>query len=202
MDIQLTFINNSNTTNNSDVVIFQKNMVKGFNADVVAWTVIQNCGKGSSHTVTYPINTYVAAQDSWGNTSALELAEDGQSWAVIRSKSGDVISLNPSPTSFPDTIEIKNSLPIGSVDTQIYKDGRLLATKVNVVPGLKGIFQFVPKLYIGTVYNVEEGDIINADTVSRISTAISLKGLAKAEIIMNGGGAMPIVFNLGNVVHS
>ena len=40
MDIQLNFINNSNDANNSQVVIFQKNVATDFDELAVAWQVV------------------------------------------------------------------------------------------------------------------------------------------------------------------
>ena len=37
MDIQLNFINNSNDVNNSEIVIFQKNVATDFDELAVAW---------------------------------------------------------------------------------------------------------------------------------------------------------------------
>ena len=46
--IQLNLINNSNDTNNSQIVIFQKNVATSFNEIAVAWQVIQDCGQGDN----------------------------------------------------------------------------------------------------------------------------------------------------------
>ena len=49
MDIKLNFINLSNDVNNSQVVIFQKNVSTDFDELAVAWKVISNCGRGDNH---------------------------------------------------------------------------------------------------------------------------------------------------------
>jgi len=46
MDIHLNFINYSDDTNNSSVVIFQKNVADPFDHSVIAWEVISNYGPG------------------------------------------------------------------------------------------------------------------------------------------------------------
>jgi hypothetical protein len=200
MDIEITFINNSYDANNSDVVIFQKNVATNFEEVAVAWTVIQNCGRNWSHRFTYPMDFYVGAQDSWGNVSDLQLAENGQKWNVVRSTSGDVLTLDSAPASSMTEIEVKNCLSMGSVDTQIYKSGKLLATKTGVSPQQKGVFEFKPTIWVGVVSEVEEGDIMNSAILSDINTEISLLGITKANLIMTGGGvgstAIPFKFTL------
>ena len=200
MDIEITFINQSYDANNSDVVIFQKNVATNFEEIAVAWRVIQNCGRNWSHVFTYPMDFYVAAQDSWGNVSDLQLAENGQKWNVVRSTSGDVLTLDSTPASSMTEVEIKNCLSAGSIDAQIYKDGRLLSTKTGVSPQQKGVFEFKPTIWVGVVSEIEEGDIMNSAILSDINTEISLLGITKANLIMTGGGvgssAIPFKFTL------
>lgn len=200
MDIEITFINQSYDENNSNVVIFQKNAATDFEETAVAWTVIQNCGRNWTHKFKYPMDFYVAAQDSWGNVSDLQLGEYGQKWDVVRSTSGDILSLDSSPAGSMTEVEIKNELPQGSVNAQIYKDGKLLATKTGVSPQQKAVFAFKPTIWVGVVSQVEEGDIMNSAILSDINTEISLLGITKANLIMTGGGvgstAVPFQFTL------
>jgi len=55
MDIALNFINNSNDANNSEIVIFQKNVATNFDELAVAWQVIRYCGQGDNHPFTFPM---------------------------------------------------------------------------------------------------------------------------------------------------
>jgi hypothetical protein len=200
MDIEITFINNSYDENNSNVVIFQKNVATNFEEIAVAWRVIENCGRNWSHKFTYPMNFYVGAMDSWGNVSNLQAAVNGQKWDVVRSTSGDILTLDPNPASSFTEVEIKNCLSMGSVDAQIYKDGKLLATKTGVSPQQKAVFEFKPTIWVGVVSEIEEGDIMNSAILSDINTEISLLGITKANLVMTGGGvgssATPFTFTL------
>lgn len=200
MDIELTFINESQDENNSDVVIFQKNMAPSATKTVVAWTVIENAGKGWSHKFIYPMNFSVGATDSWGNVSDQFPAMNGQIWNVERSTSGDIIVLDPNPAATSTEVEIKNDLSEGSIDAQIYRDGRLLATQTGVAPQQSAVFGFTPTLWIGVVSQIGQGDIIDPILVADITTEISLLGITKANIVMTGGGvgstATPFVFTL------
>lgn len=196
MDIEITFINQSDDSSNSSVVVFQKNVADKFNLSAVAWTVIQNCGRGWKHRFSFPMNLYVGARDSWGNVTDLQLAENGQKWNVVRSASGDILTLDSNPASSFDEIEIKNYLPSGSVDAEIYRHGKLLATRTGVSPQQKGVFKFKPTIWVGVVSEVEEGDIMSSTIISEINTEISLSGIVKADLIMTGGSQSPFKFIL------
>ncbi|MCG8331744.1 MAG: hypothetical protein MI974_28925 [Chitinophagales bacterium] len=200
MNIEITFINQSFDTNNSSVVIFSKNVATDFEELAVAWRVIKNCGRNWSHKFTYPMQTQVGAKDAWGNVSNLQNAINGQKWDIIRSSSGDILSLDSAPASSLSEIEIANMLPQGSIDAQIYKDGKLYAAKNGVAPQQKAVFQFKPTLWVGVVSQVDEGQIMDSAIVSSINTEISLLGINTANLIMTGGGtgtdAQPFEFHL------
>lgn len=200
MDIQINFINQSYDQNNSKIVIFQKNVATSFEEIAVAWRVIENCGRNWTHSFKYPMNFYVAAQDSSGNVSDMKLAVNGQKWDVVRSSSGDVLALDANAASSMTEVEVKNLLPVGSVNAQIYKDGKLLATKTGVSPQQKAVFEFNPTIWVGVVSEIEEGDVMNSAILSDINTELSLLGITKADLIMTGGGigssAVPFKFTL------
>ena len=56
--IKLNFINRSNDQNNSQVVIFQKNVAADLDELAVAWKVIDNCGQGDNHPFNYPMQEF------------------------------------------------------------------------------------------------------------------------------------------------
>jgi len=200
MDIEITFINNSNDMNNSEVVIFQKNVATNFESTAIAWKVIKNCGRNWSHKFTYPMSFDVAAADSYGNISDQQAAENGQKWDVVRSYSGDILQLDSESASSQNEIEVKNDLPMSAIDAQIYKSGSLLALKTGVAPSEKAVFEFKPEIYVGVNAQVEEGAVINSAILSDIDQKFSLLGITKANLIMTGGGtgatATPFKFEL------
>jgi hypothetical protein len=200
MDIKITFINQSYDQNNSKIVIFQKNVATNFGEVAVAWRVIENCGRNWTHRFAYPMDFQVAAMDSYGNISDMKSAVNGQKWDVIRSTSGDILSLDAAQASSLTEVEVKNLLPTSSIDAQIYKDGKLLATKTGVSPQQKAVFQFNPTIWVGVVSEVEEGEVMDSAILSDINTELSLLGLTSANLIMTGGGigpsAVPFKFTL------
>lgn len=201
--IKLNFINRSNDTNNSSVVIFQQNIAEDFGEIAVAWRVIQNCGRLDNHPFTYSLNYQVAAGDSYGNYTPQLTAYDGQAYEMIMSTSGDILQLSPSPATSSTEVEIRNNLRIGAISANCYRDGKLFATKTNLAPGQKAVFQFQPRLYIGVVSQLEEGDVMNSAIISQVNTEINLFGITSADIVMTGGGsgssATPFNFTLENI---
>lgn len=204
MDIKLNFINRSNDTNNSEIVIFQKNAAASFDEIAVAWKVIRYCGQGDHHPFTYEHDVCVAASDSYGNYMPQIPAQNGQQYEVVLSTSGDILQLSPNPASSPNEIEILNALTKGAVNGDIFRSGSLLATKTNISPGEKAVFEFKPSIFIGVASQVVEGDVMNSAIISDINTELSLLGISSADIVMTGGGvganATAFQFHLENVV--
>jgi hypothetical protein len=201
----LTFINQSDDLNNSSVVIFQKNVATDFDEYAVAWRVIQYCGQGDNHPFEFPIEFTVGAADGYGNTTPQMPAQFGQTISMERTSSGDRLCLNGSSTN-PAEVQVLNNLPKGAITANIYKSGKLLATKVAVAPQQKAVFQFKPTIWIGVALQVVEGEIMNAAIMSSVSTELSLLGVSSADIVMTGGGPgpnpRPFQFNLANIVRA
>jgi hypothetical protein len=202
MDIKLNFINHSNDANNSEVVIFAKNVATSVGETAVAWTVIQNCGQGDNHPFAYPMTTQVGVSDSWGNFTPPQDAADGQQFSMVLEPSGDVLR-ESGPAASPSEIEVLNNLPKGAINAGIYKDGKLYAHETAIAPQQKAVFQFKPTIWIGVASQVVQGEVMNSAIVSEINTEISLLGVASADIVMTGGGpgaeSTPFQFSLQNV---
>ncbi len=202
-EIKLNFINHSNDTNNSSIVIFQQNVAENFGEIAVAWKVIENCGRLDNHPFTYPLQFQVSAKDSYGNYTPQLTAVDGQAYEMVKDTSGDVLTIASTPASSAAEVEVRNSLLQGAIDGCIFRDGRLLATKTNIAPGQKAVFQFQPRIYIGVVSQVTESQIMNSAIIKTINTELNLFGISSADIVMTGGGpgpgSSPFEFTLANV---
>lgn len=201
-EVKLNFINRSNDANNSSIVIFAKN-ASGLNELAVAWQVIENCGQGWSHPITYPLAVSVGVSDSSGNFSPQLAAEEGQMFKVSLTPSGDQLSLEGS-ASDPSSVQILNGLERGAVNAIVYRAGKPYATATALAPQQMAAFRFKPTIWIGVVSQLREGDVMNSAILSSINTEISLMGLASADIVMTGGGpgpsSTPFMFTLQNVV--
>ncbi len=203
MDIQLNFINNSNDANNSQVVIFQKNIATDFDELAVAWLVIQNCGQGDNHPFVFPMAMSVGASDSWGNFTPQLTAQNGQLFTMQLTPSGDMLTYTGAGTSMSE-VQVLNGLQKGAINASIYKAGKLLATKTSIAPAQKAAFQFKPTIWIGVASQIVQGQEMNSAIISSINTELSLLGIASADIVMTGGGpgsnSTPFQFSLDNVV--
>jgi len=202
MSIQLNFINRSNDSNNSQIVIFQKNIATDFDELAVAWRVIQNCGVSDNHPFTFPMSMAVGASDSWGNYTPQIPAENGDMYHVELTGSGDTLS-HCGPATSSSEVQLRNDLAKGAINAGIYKDGRLLAQKTNVAPGQKAVFQFKPTIWIGVVSQVTQGTVMNSAIISDVNTELSLLGIISADIVLTGGGpgknSTPFSFKLENI---
>lgn len=203
MDIQLNFINNSNDVNNSQIVIFQKNVASNFDEVAIAWTVIKNCGRGEYHPFTYSLQVQISSSDAWGNFTQQLDAPPGTAFGVVMDQSGDTLRMSGQASSAGE-IELLNGLEQGSVGAYVYRSGRVIAAKTGIAPGQKAVFEFKPTLWIGVVSEIDEGEVMNSAVMSAVNTEFTLLGLASADIVLTGGGAgphaTPFQFNLENVV--
>ncbi|WP_442265505.1 hypothetical protein ACSIGC_14535 [Tenacibaculum sp. ZS6-P6] len=202
-NISLNFINKSNNTNNSQVVIFQNNIAQNFDEIAIAWKVIKNCDRLNNHPFIFPLKFNISVSDSYGNYTPKLQAFNGQAFEMIKDTSGDILRLSSTPVVNTNEVEILNNLANGSIDVNCYKDGKLLAKKTGVAPGQKAVFEFRPIIYIGVVSQVEEGEIMNSEMISQITTSINLFGITSANIVMTGAGpdnnATPFNFHLENI---
>ena len=202
MGVLLNFINNSNDTNNSEVVIFQKNVATNFDELSVAWQVIKYCGQGDNHPFEFPMGMQVGASDSYGNFTPQLPAQNGQLFQMALTTSGDRLVSAGSGTSSKE-VQVLNNLPKGAVSASIYKAGKLLAVKTSIAPQQKAVFEFKPTIWIGVASQIVQGQVMNSAIISNINTELSLLGIASADIVMTGGGpgpnSTPFAFNLENI---
>jgi len=201
--VHISFVNQSNDTNNSSLVILQKNVATNLGELAVAWRVIKNLGRNWTHELFYPFDVEVGACDAFGNRSGRYQAHIGQRWLANQSNSGSNLSLASQPAASSQELEIQNNFAAGSVDACVYRDGRLVAKKTGVVPQQKAVFQFTPVIWVGVVSQVEEGQFINSAILSNIHQQFLLTSLTKVKIVLTGGGtgpnALPFQFEMFKV---
>lgn len=203
-DIKLNYINRSNDVNNSEIVVFQKNLAAKDDELSIAWLVIKNCGQGDNHPFVYPTQINVSASDSYGNFTPQLPAQNGQLFQMRLCSSGDELSL-AGPGSSAKEVQVLNSLSQGAINASIYKNGKMLAQKTSIAPQQKAIFEFKPTLWVGVASQVEEGAVMDSAIISSIDTELSLLGVASADLVLTGGGSgsssAPFEFNLENVLY-
>lgn len=201
--IKLNFINRSQDQNNSSIVIFQQNVAEDFGEIAIAWKVIENCGRLDNHPFDYPLEFQVCASDSYGNYTPQMTAYDGEAYEMVKDGSGDVLRKAGTPATANTEVEVRNNLQTGAINANIFRDGKLLAAKTNLAPGQKAVFQFHPRIYIGVVSQIAEGDVMDSAIISMVNSEINLFGIFSADIVMTGGGpgrgSTPFKFALENI---
>ncbi|MFZ6721456.1 hypothetical protein [Undibacterium sp. Ji49W] len=203
MDIALNFVNRSDDLNNSEIVIFQKNVATNYNEMPVAWMVIKNCGRGDHHPFDFILGNYVAATDAYGNYTPRLDIQNGQLVKMEFTHSGDRL-VRDGYSASAKQMQVLNNLLRGAIAVHIYKNEKLLATTTSVAPQQKATFEFKPTIWIGVASQAVQGQVMDLATISNINTELSLKDVASADIVMTGGGPganfTPFVFSLENVV--
>ncbi|CAN7319371.1 hypothetical protein ACOCG7_20150 [Paraburkholderia sp. DD10] len=209
MNIQLRFINRSNDRGNSEVVLFQRNVVPDFDELAIAWKVIRFCGRDCIHPFVYSTAIEIALGDEHGNYSPRATAQDGERFMVGVHPTGRArLVAEPAPAGGVGggaEIEVVNRMTRGAVNVNAFSAGKLIAAKWAVAPAQKAVFRFTPVLWIGAASQVQEGRALSSAVLSSDNTMLPLAGIAAADIVMTGGGggadAQPFGFALENVVH-
>ncbi len=203
--IKLNFINRSNDVINPSVIIFQKNVATNLQELSIAWQVIKNCGHNDNHPFVFPMNFSISANDAYGNSTPQISTDSGDVLEMFTGNSGDVLQRTNAQASDPNEVDVLNNLTQGSIGVGCYKDGKLLAKAPNIAPSQKAVFEFHPKIYIGVVSQIDEGDVIDRAILANIDTELDLTSVISADIVMTGGGigknATPFQFTLEHVEH-
>ena len=204
MNIALRFINRSNDCGNSEVVLFQRNVVPELEELAIAWRVIRYCGRDCMHPFTYSTDVEIALGDEHGNFSPRIPAENGMRLVIASHPGGRPRLANALDGAPHSDIEVVNQLGRGAVNVNAFVAGRLMASKSAVAPGQKAVFRFAPVLWIGVGSQIEESRALASAVLSSTNTPIELAGIASADIVMTGGGggqsAQPLRFEFENIV--
>lgn len=204
--IKLNLINKSANTQNNNFIVFQKNASDTFffNESVVAWQVIKSLSKGEHYEFLYSEDFSVGAKLSNGNIMPAIPAYYRNTYEVAFNRLGHVLQASSTPSINPYEIEIWNNLDLNAVDAHIYRNDSLLAIKNNIQPSTRANFKFLPKLYIGVVSNINQGDILSPSVHVQLQTELNIGDLTKADIIITDdkySRASPIKFTLINRTH-
>lgn len=179
----------------------QRNEAESFDEQAVVWRVFEHLGMGESRRFAFPLDVQIAADDAWGNVTPQHVATPGQRWERVSDPSGAVLQLSGAPAASAGEIELENRLATGSISARIYRDGKLLALRTDVMPYERAVFRFSPRIYIGAVSQVQEGEVMDAAFLKAINTEINLQGVRRADLVMTGDGGpdgTQFQFNLEN----
>ena len=167
-DVKITYVNNSENTDNPSVFVFTKNQVPTFDVlkDGVAWKTMPDIGKGSAHVFTYPGESYVRVTGSDGSITNSIPANPGRTY-IVKSEDGNLALMENGRASDAEAIEVNNEAQgAGIVKAHITKDGKVLLSH-DVYPSEKTIFKLKHKLYWGVASDIQEGQAIGTADLLR-----------------------------------
>lgn len=197
---QFRIVNQTVTPEPISVIVFGKNAAAP-EAIPVAWRVISNTTPGTAVPFDYPALNEVCASDSFGNTTALVIAQDGDAFNITAPDSGLQLQSSGNGVS-PAEITVSNAAA-RPMNVMFCKDNKKLFQQTGLPAGQAAVFVNENKLYLAIAAgNVQEGDIVDATLLAHV-TEIGLWGLRTADFVLYGGGsgtaAKPYMFNVENI---
>ncbi|MES2938239.1 MAG: hypothetical protein V4864_11190 [Pseudomonadota bacterium] len=186
-DVAIELINQSTDCNNSQIVIFQKNVLGGIDELPVAWKVL-DCPSNHRCRFTYPAALTVSANDEAGNATAPQPCSPGQLFTMRRLGAGSVL-VPAGQASAPGKIEIAHEHDEAPIGVRFYRGGSLMASRQTIMPRTRATFLFKPALWIGVVPQATEGSVYR-DMPAGI-TILSMEFMRSVVIHMTGSCANP-----------
>ncbi|MET0393940.1 MAG: hypothetical protein ABW019_12400 [Chitinophagaceae bacterium] len=201
---RLNFINRSKDSNDSQILLFQKNEAMP-GAAAVSWRVIADCKPGQSASFKFSRDLTIAASDSYGTFTEQQPAANRQRFTLTKDATGTKV-LTADDSGHPRSISFVNDLEKDPANVNLYRNGRLVAIAAGVASGREVAFGLSDSLWIGAVTLVEEGVILHPAIIDSIRQKLILTNIASADLVMSGGGvgpgAKPFEFALENVVYA
>lgn len=190
--IKLAFHNESNLEGTPRIVLFQKHLIGGAAGDTIAWKVFENLGKGDYHPFQFTVVPQMSVIDSSGTQIGAVVDVPYSQSYIVKDNVGQI-------TNVPLTVPLINGFRKGIIRAEIFRGGNLLAASNRIAPKESVVFQFDQVLWVGLSDNLNQGDVMKDMTQAKFHTGLNLEGINSAEIVMTGGGARPLAFNLRNV---
>ncbi len=197
--ITLSLINRSKDIDNTQIIIFQKNMAQM----EPPWQVIDSY-PGSTQSIIYSLDYGLSTTDKEGNSSPILKVKDGEKYQLVETSLGNELQLDKS-SSNPKSIVVENKLPQKSIDAFLYKDGEILSEKTGITSGKEWSFPVIHSITIGLLPKDYEIDIGNKSKFNDFTCMqeIELNNIKSAELVLTGGGegpkAKPFQFKLQNI---
>ncbi len=194
--IRIRLVNQSQATDNPIIAVSCTAPVPG--ERVVAWRLIQNIGSGSIFPFTYSQALNIVVGDSDGNYTPMQLAELGALFVMTRTPSGNQL-LRSSESGQSNTVTVRNMLPNGSINIDIYRDQHVCAQIPSLYPNAQGVLSFRPMIYIGRAIDVQKGATATTVEFTDELTQINLSSYRNFDVVMRGGYAgEPLNFSVEN----
>lgn len=196
--IRLNIINISGQ-NNLNVVLFQKNLVGGFDDPVVAWTVIDHLNNGRNRNIIFG-DTLSIGYKKIDTLSSIIPVTPGQQ---IIANEDYTVGVNGTAESVNEIEILSNVFTLAAITGRLYRTERLLMQVGPLDNGSTGYFRAGHTLWIGILDGISQGDIMGSDVLSQFNTEISLLGISSADVVISGGSeGAPFQFTLQNIVYA
>jgi len=190
-NIKIIFKNKN--ANSGYIVVFQKPTPIGTtiykNLFPVAWKVIA-LSSDQSEPVIYPINSQISVidyQDEYNPETARTTSKNanlGDVWKFINEGSSITKLLKTDQKGQEGVIACQNDSKT-YIGAGLSKDDKLLVFQEKVGQGETAKFQLTPKIYIGFISDIKEGDLIKSDISSQSCTEIDLTGIKGTTVILS-----------------
>ncbi|HEX6096875.1 MAG TPA: hypothetical protein VF432_11170 [Thermoanaerobaculia bacterium] len=177
-NISIRYENHSSDTV-SDVLVFTKNTRADLDAlPPTAWQVISRVGYNGYHQFVYTIDTKIAVAWDGGNTGVMPSdTSEGTVWSLTTV--GNDYELQQSGlATLTNEIDVINDVHVDNgIAVTLLKDGKPIMTQPLVAYGEKAEFGLMPKIYVGLVSNIIEGETLKSAVMSKDFTMFDLTGL-------------------------
>ncbi len=197
METWLQFVNQAETLNLPEVVLYQINLASS-QSQPVAWKVIRRCPFDWTHPIRIPSDYELKVQDEYGHVKEPILAKAGQNWTltehsvVLNNEKGiDLCLLNGTQNRVSKVM--------------ITRSGRPLACESGLPPKGEARFRFDRCFWIKAGVGFKEGEPLEINP-RWPPQPLLLTGVRSADVVMTGGGygphARPFSFHLSRVVRA
>lgn len=187
-EIKIVLIDETETSSNAKLVLFQRNALEKSPRGPIAWKVSPNPPDDGRTTFVYSEEIEVGVLGPDGDEVAPQPAKYGERWEVIEGATGVDLRRREEPVD-AGRVEIANTLPKGEVTAQIHRRGSLLHEQPELLPHQVAAFSFEPRVFVSRVSQAEEGEILESAVYQAEPMELDLGGVAEVEVVMTGGGS-------------
>lgn len=199
MPVQIRFVNYSNDSTNSSVVIFQTGMRGGQTAVVAAYR-IDNCGPGSSHVIPRDFgndHTIRIGETELISLPVFALRQPGN-YTVVCADEGHHLSGEESGEE-QYALTVRNESAEKTVYVTIERGSFAVIDKHPLTAGGTISILSEPNIFVGRT-PAEQREVMEDPAMLNALDGFSLAGISTADLVMRGDGSTtPFFFALENI---
>jgi len=199
-DVELTLINEAVPAETIAVLIFQLNQFNKGDAEAIAWRVVPELTSLAGHFFDFHVTVQGDVNDYEGNSTQMLELNRGTAYEAVNDASGMILR-SLSESSYPDCIEVKNHCNF-VVNSNIYRNGKLLANKGVLVPDTKAVYDFKHSIYVAVWHEhcpYIEGEAFSIHPILDKLNKLDLTGIESADIVVSGNHEGEYKVDLENI---